>query len=38
MSLKNLLKIIHYCVIEGVFFDNKQDILTLFVRMRLDMN
>ncbi|MFW2082734.1 hypothetical protein ACNPQK_17400 [Acinetobacter guillouiae] len=33
MSLKNLLKIIHDGVIEGVFFDNKQDILTLFVRI-----
>lgn len=33
MSLKNLLKIIHDGVIEGVFFDNKQDILILFVRI-----
>ena len=33
MSLKNLLKIMHDGVIEGVFFDNKQDILTLFVRI-----
>lgn len=33
MSLKNLLKIIHDGVIEGVFFDNKEDILTLFVRI-----
>lgn len=33
MSLKNLLKIIHDGVVEGVFFDNKEDILTLFVRI-----
>lgn len=33
MSLNNLLKIIHDGVVEGVFFDNKEDILTLFVRI-----